>query len=75
VDTFLYSSSTPAEEIDATTPTLLISECCLIYLSPEQADGVLEYFTKFFSADVPLAMAIYEPIRPDDQGADLTEPH
>jgi hypothetical protein len=62
----LPSDVTALPGIDATTPTLLISECCLIYLSPEQADGVLEYFTKFFSADVPLAMAIYEPIRPDD---------
>ena len=52
--------------VDATTATLLISECCLIYLSPEQADRVLEYFTKLFSTNVPLAMAIYEPIRPND---------
>lgn len=52
--------------IDATVPTLLMSECCLVYLAPSQADAVLEYFAKFFSVGVPLAMVIYEPIRPDD---------
>ena len=52
--------------VDIAIPTLLISECCLIYLSPAEADAVLEYFTRIFSSSVPLAIAIYEPIRPND---------
>ena len=44
-------------------PTLVLSECCLCYLSPEEARGVIA----FFSSRTPsLAIAIYEPIRPDD---------
>lgn len=44
-------------------PTLLISECCLCYLLPEQASSVLNFFT----SQIPsLATVIYEPIRPND---------
>ena len=49
-----------------TIPTLLISECCLIYLSPEEADSVLHHFTSMFSDEIPLGIVIYEPIRPHD---------
>jgi [phosphatase 2A protein]-leucine-carboxy methyltransferase len=52
--------------IDARLPTLLISECCLIYLSPDHAEAVLAHFTQLFSSLVPLAIVIYEPIRPND---------
>lgn len=44
-------------------PTLLISECCLCYLEVPQAQKVISYFTKRISN---LAIAIYEPIYPDD---------
>ncbi|KAL1963885.1 hypothetical protein VTN77DRAFT_7691 [Rasamsonia byssochlamydoides] len=64
--------------VDTSLPTLLISECCLVYLSPEDAAGVVDYFTKTLfprpstaSADssdagTPLGLILYEPIRPDD---------
>ncbi|KAK5069728.1 carboxy methyl transferase for protein phosphatase 2A [Lithohypha guttulata] len=51
--------------LDDTLPTLLISECCLIYLSPDQADHVLDYFSNMLGS-VPLAVVIYEPFRPND---------
>ncbi|KAH6996268.1 S-adenosyl-L-methionine-dependent methyltransferase [Ilyonectria sp. MPI-CAGE-AT-0026] len=44
-------------------PTLLLSECCLCYLSPSEAAGVLSYFTSRIPS---LATVIYEPIKPDD---------
>ncbi|KAF4126718.1 hypothetical protein GMORB2_0455 [Geosmithia morbida] len=44
-------------------PTLVISECCLCYMSPQEAMGVMSYFTSRIAA---LSTAIYEPIRPDD---------
>ncbi|KAH8735850.1 S-adenosyl-L-methionine-dependent methyltransferase [Ilyonectria robusta] len=44
-------------------PTLLLSECCLCYLSPSEAAGVLRYFTSRIPS---LATVIYEPIKPDD---------
>jgi len=44
-------------------PTLLISECCLCYLSPEQASAVLSHFTQRIH---DLGIVLYEPVRPDD---------
>lgn len=53
--------------IDSALPTLLISECCLIYLSPTSADAVIDYFSQLlFPPTTPLGLIIYEPIRPDD---------
>lgn len=48
------SSDSPAEApsplpgVDSTLPTLLISECCLVYLSPTEAADVVTYFTRTF---------------------------
>ncbi|KAL1856676.1 carboxy methyl transferase for protein phosphatase 2A [Paecilomyces lecythidis] len=40
------SGSLSLQGVDTSLPTLLLSECCLIYLSPTEADGVVDYFTK-----------------------------
>ena len=58
--------SEPLPGLDLSLPTLLISECCLVYLSPDDASDVLIYFTKIFARAIPLAIVIYEPIRPHD---------
>ncbi|PYH83185.1 leucine carboxyl methyltransferase [Aspergillus uvarum CBS 121591] len=60
--------------LDPTLPTVLISECCLIYLEPEEASRVVEFFVKVFDAPAfegqagaaALGIIVYEPIRPDD---------
>ena len=52
--------------IDPTIPTLIISECCLIYLSPIDADAILTYFTSTFTSSHPLAIILYEPIGSED---------
>ena len=53
--------------LDPTLPTLLISECCLIYLPPTAADLVVKYFSSYiFPPTVPLALLLYEPIHPYD---------
>lgn len=44
-------------------PTLVISECCLCYLTTEQAGAVLAYFEKHIQ---PLGTVIYEPVLPQD---------
>jgi [phosphatase 2A protein]-leucine-carboxy methyltransferase len=62
----LPDADVPLRDIDPTLPTLIISECCLIYLSPTSADLVLSYFHALFPPNTPLAIAIYEPIRPSD---------
>ncbi|KKK14741.1 hypothetical protein AOCH_002242, partial [Aspergillus ochraceoroseus] len=58
------------ETVDQTLPTLLISECCLVYLSPGEAADVVRYFTQtlFPRSDKSetLGLVLYEPIRPDD---------
>ncbi|KAH7328226.1 S-adenosyl-L-methionine-dependent methyltransferase [Stachybotrys elegans] len=44
-------------------PTLLLSECCLCYLSPAEASSTVEYF----ASRIPdLSTIIYEPIRLND---------
>ena len=53
------------EWLETTIPTLLVSECCLIYLSPDKADGLLTYFSGLFTS-APLSIVIYEPFRPYD---------
>jgi len=52
--------------VQTDVPTLLLSECCLIYLSPPDADAVLNYLTGLFPATTPLGIVIYEPIHPHD---------
>ncbi|KAL8743989.1 MAG: hypothetical protein Q9190_003727, partial [Brigantiaea leucoxantha] len=53
--------------IDTTLPTLLISECCLIYLPPKAADNAAKYFSQLlFPRPTPLALIVYEPVYPDD---------
>ncbi|KAK1146565.1 hypothetical protein N8T08_002995 [Aspergillus melleus] len=61
-------------DVDPTIPTLLISECCLIYLTPREAADVVDFFTQtLFPAATgsqdgaaPLGLILYEPIRPHD---------
>jgi [phosphatase 2A protein]-leucine-carboxy methyltransferase len=43
-------------------PTLLVSECCLCYLTTEQADAVLNFFT---SRIPTIGTVIYEPTNPN----------
>jgi [phosphatase 2A protein]-leucine-carboxy methyltransferase len=53
--------------LSSTTPTLLLSECCLIYLQPSEVEGILEALTQtLIPAPTPLSLVIYEPIRPND---------
>ncbi|KAF3279778.1 carboxy methyl transferase for protein phosphatase 2A [Orbilia oligospora] len=57
--------------IDATLPTLFISECCLIYLSPNEADDIFRWITSSFgqaseSNSNGVGIVLYEPIGGDD---------
>lgn len=55
------------DNLDPSLPTLFISECCLIYLTPDAADAVVKYFTThIFPAGTPLGLILYEPINPFD---------
>ncbi|KAK2768233.1 carboxy methyl transferase for protein phosphatase 2A [Arachnomyces sp. PD_36] len=68
------SSDNPLVGVNNTLPTLIISECCLVYLSPTDAAEVLSYFTNTLfpssspsAAKTPLGLILYEPIRPHDR--------
>lgn len=50
--------------IEADLPTLILSECCLCYMPPEQASTAVKYFTDRITG--PTGMVIYEPVRPFD---------
>jgi [phosphatase 2A protein]-leucine-carboxy methyltransferase len=42
-------------------PTLLIFECVLVYMTPEEADTILRRFTEYFgAAGTPLGAVVYE---------------
>ena len=54
-------------KIDTTLPTVIISECCLVYLDPALADKAATYFTQFlFPSSTAVGMILYEPINPHD---------
>lgn len=44
-------------------PTLVLSECCLCYLTPDETKSLLNCFSKSIPS---LGSIIYEPIRPND---------
>lgn len=50
--------------LDTCIPTLVISECCLCYLAPENSHAVLKYFADRIDS---LSIALYEPIGLDDE--------
>jgi [phosphatase 2A protein]-leucine-carboxy methyltransferase len=48
-------------------PTLILSECCLCYLSPTVTSSILATLTtKLLSPSTPCALILYEPILPND---------
>ena len=55
------------EHVDPALPTLLVSECCLTYLTPDAADGVVKQFaSSVLAPSTPLGLVLYEPINPFD---------
>ncbi|KAK9468887.1 S-adenosyl-L-methionine-dependent methyltransferase [Lipomyces arxii] len=50
--------------IDATLPTVVISECCLCYLEPTESDAVVASVCRAFASS---GIISYEPFASDDQ--------
>lgn len=50
--------------IESELPTLILSECCLCYMPPEQATTAIKFFTDRITSSTGLV--VYEPIRPFD---------
>lgn len=49
-------------KIDGNLPTLILSECCLVYLEPQEADQLVQWSVNTFSSK-GLGIVIYEPIK------------
>ncbi|KAK3081624.1 hypothetical protein LTS18_004688 [Coniosporium uncinatum] len=66
--TLISESSIPAlPNLNSSLPTLILSECCLIYLTPTHADAILNTLTRtLVPAPTPVSIIIYEPIHPHD---------
>ncbi|KAF2807771.1 leucine carboxyl methyltransferase [Mytilinidion resinicola] len=57
----------PLPNLNPSTPTLLLSECCLVYLPPTTASDILTTLTTHhLSPTTPCALVLYEPVRPHD---------
>ena len=53
------------QSLKSDIPTLLISECTLMYLPPKSSSAVISWASTFFSSR--LAFITYEPFRPEDK--------
>lgn len=51
-------------DLDPALPTLILSECCLCYLPPDEATAVLTRLLRALSGAA--AVVVYEPVRPFD---------
>jgi tRNA wybutosine-synthesizing protein 4 len=53
-----------AAGVDRTLPTLLLSECVMVYMRPEDSSALVAWASQFFRG--PAAFCTYEQILPDD---------
>lgn len=63
-DTDRLSELIDEKKIDRTRPTLILTECLLVYLKSQDSLNILNWASTFFSKDV--AFMNYEMINPDD---------
>lgn len=54
------------DHIEREWPTLIISECCLVYLSDEEAEKVILHLNALLKPASSVGLIIYEPTRPND---------
>jgi O-methyltransferase involved in polyketide biosynthesis len=52
--------------VSSTSPTLILTECLLIYLTPDESRGVLSWTKEYFNDSPFVAVLNYEMIGPDD---------
>ena len=51
-----------AAGFDPTLPTFILAECCLVYLTPEQAADVVKWAADVTASAPAAAFALYDPI-------------
>jgi len=64
-DAEIINSKLSTYEVDRSLPTLLLTECLMIYMSGADSLKVLTWVKDYFTGD--LASVNYEMINPDDQ--------
>ena len=53
--------------IDPVRPTLILSECCLTYLSSSTSVEIVQHFVRpFLASGTPVSIILYEPLNPSD---------
>jgi len=63
----LRTLSSSLHNIDPTLPTLILSECCLTYLSPTITQSVISTIsTSWLNKNTEVGILCYDPIRPND---------
>jgi [phosphatase 2A protein]-leucine-carboxy methyltransferase len=61
------ASAPELPNLNKSASTLILSECCLIYLPPETTTAILQTLTEMLiPSPVPLSLVMYEPINPHD---------
>ena len=53
-------------KVDTAAPTLILTECLLIYLVPEASAKILSWCGTFFAGSPFVGLLNYEIIQPDD---------
>ena len=53
-------------QVDGTVPTLVLTECLLVYLKPTDAVNILKWASNFFKNSKFLGIMNYEMIEPFD---------
>lgn len=54
------------EHVDTSIPTLILSECVLCYLNPEENKRIIDFWKNAFASRALLALLIYEPMSLND---------
>lgn len=61
------SFQTTLDSISTKTPTIILSECVLCYLSPKENEDIIKYWCNLFEdSGLVLSFLIYEPMSLDD---------
>ena len=65
-DVDIIVSKLKGTNVDGTLPTLIITECILIYMRPDDTESILKWTKEYFGEQGDLAYLNYEMINPDD---------
>ena len=65
-DVDIIVSKLKGTNVNGALPTLIITECILIYMRPDDTQGILKWTKEYFGEQGDLVYLNYEMITPDD---------